>query len=103
MANGSDMHNLFAAGLKNWAAFTKCFICSANIVNKLTLFSCPFAAGEARFDEPRAPTFDNIRCGTHRIRSDRAMRRDDVMWRKLFACRSTAFRAAPPTATKIWL
>ena len=72
-------------GLKNRTGFTKCFICSANVVNKLANFSCAFAAGEARFDEPRAPTFDNIRCRTHRIGSDRAMRRDDVMWRKLFA------------------
>ena len=85
LANWSDMQDLLAAGLKDWTAFTQRFICSANVVNKLAFFSCAFAAGEARFDEPRAPAFDNVRCGTHRIRSDRGMRKDDVTWRELFA------------------
>ena len=41
------------------------------------------AAGKARFDEPRAAAFHNVPCCTHRIRSDRRMRRD-VTPRELF-------------------
>src|SRR6201997_33556 len=78
------MQDLLAAGLKDWTAFTQGFICSTNVVNKLAFFSCAFAASEARFDEPRTPAFDNVRRRTHRIRSDRGMRKDDVTWRKLF-------------------
>src|SRR5262245_63937034 len=79
------MHDLFAAGLKNWTAFTKGFVCSANIVNKLALFSCTLATSEASFDEPCSPVFDNVRRRTHRIRRDRGMHKDDVTWRELFA------------------
>src|SRR4029077_14087631 len=85
LANWNDMHDLFAAGLKDSTAFTQRFICSANVVNKLAFFSGAFAAGEARFDEPRASAFDNVRCRTHRIRSDRGMREDDMTRRELFA------------------
>jgi len=50
------MQDLLATGLKDWTAFTQRFICSANVVNKLALFSCALAAGEACFDEPRRST-----------------------------------------------
>src|SRR6266446_5940022 len=75
LANRSDMQDLLAAGLKDWTAFAQRFIGSANVVNKLALFSCALAPGEARFDEPRAPAFDNVRRRTHRIRSDSGMRK----------------------------
>src|SRR5262249_44022847 len=81
----SDMQDLFAAKLKDWTAFTQRFICSANVVNKLAFFSCALAAREAPFDEPRTPAFDNVRRRTHRIRSDRGMRKDDVTRCELFA------------------
>jgi hypothetical protein len=79
------MHDLFAAGLKDWATFTQRFVCSANVINKLTFFCCALAAGETRFDEPPTAAFDNVCRRSHRIGSDRGMRKDDVTWRKLFA------------------
>src|SRR3954454_24136893 len=85
LANWSDIQDFFAAGLKDWTTFTQRFICSPNVVNKLAFFSCAFAAGEARFKESRAFVFDNVRCRTHRIRSDRGMRKDDVTCRQRFA------------------
>src|SRR5262249_28255559 len=85
LANWSDMQDRLTAGLKNWTAFTQRFISPTNVVNKLAFFSCAFAAGEARFNEPRAPAFDNVRRRTHRIRSDGGMRKDDVTWGELFA------------------
>ena len=65
VADWSDVHNLLAAGLKDRTAVAQRFICSANVVNKLTFFSRAFTAGEACFDEPRASAFDNGRCRTH--------------------------------------
>src|SRR6188472_521637 len=85
LADCSDMNDLLAAGLKDWTALAQRFICSSNIVNKLAFFSGAFAAGEACFDELRTAAFDNVRCGTHRIRGDRGMRKDDVTRRELFA------------------
>src|SRR4030095_9615316 len=76
LADCSDMQDLLAAGLKDWTAFTQRFICSANVVNKLALFGRALAPSEARFDEPRAPAFDNVRRRTHRIWRDRGIGQD---------------------------
>src|SRR4051794_4591451 len=85
LADWSNIQDFFAAGLKDRTAFTQRFICSPNVVNKLAFSSCAFAPGEARFNESRALAFNNVRCRTHRIRSDRGMRKDDVTWRQRFA------------------